>query len=287
MREIDLGVLVTIALLFSFGASIGSFLAAAAWRLPRGVSLLRPSQCTHCNAPIPWFGLVPVLGVFLVRGRCHSCKERFSPHYAIFEALIGALTVLTVAQVAGIAVFAQSVLHSLSFFGEPVPVYGQLHYDWLPPLITALWLLYSGAILSLIDIEFRILPDVITIPGAVFGIMLALYDPTRGVSDALLGSLVGAGGLWAIATGYKILRKRDGLGMGDVKYLGLIGAATGWMGVLWCLMIASVLGSIVGISLGIAQRKGLNTIIPFGPFLAIGSWLYAVFPDFFLRLLLE
>jgi leader peptidase (prepilin peptidase)/N-methyltransferase len=266
--------LVATPILFALGASLGSFLAAAAYRIPREISLLRPSECTVCGARIGLFGLVPVLGYLLVRGRCASCHQRFSPHYAFFELLMGLLTVYCVEAHVGVPAL-------MSLATGTNEVLGRYPLGFAVPLLTALWILYSGGLLSLIDLEFRILPDVITVPGVAVGLTLTAFDPERLWFEGLLGAAVGGLGLWAVAVIYRLLRGRDGMGLGDVKYLAMVGAALGWTGVLWCLLIGSCLGSVFGMGLALFTRKGLQTAIPFGPFLAVGALLYALHGNFF------
>lgn len=265
-------------LLFVFGAAVGSFLAAAAYRIPRQISLFRPSQCTSCGARIGLLGLIPVVGYALLRGRCRSCHEKFSPHYALFELLMGLLTVYAV----GVHVGASELLNLvLQATGAEDVVLGRFPLGFAVPLLTTLWILYSGGLLSLIDLEFRILPDVITLPGIAVGLSLMAFDPDRMWYEGVLGAAIGGLGLWSVATLYRLLRGRDGMGLGDVKYLAMVGAALGWTGVLWCLLLGSSVGSLAGLGVAVVTRKGLQTAIPFGPFLAAGALLYALHRGFF------
>jgi leader peptidase (prepilin peptidase)/N-methyltransferase len=156
--------------------------------------------------------------------------------------------------------------------------------------------LYTGVVLSLIDWEFRILPDVITLPGILIGFLVSWGDPSRGWLFSLAGVLSGAGSLWLIAVAYRSLRGRDGMGLGDVKYLGMIGAVLGWSGVLWTMMMASLVGSVAGLAFGLWSRMrsnesggtptaALQVAIPFGPFLAAAAFAYSLFSDYFLGFL--
>lgn len=265
-------------LLFVFGAAFGSFLAAAAYRIPRQISLFRPSQCPQCSARIGLLGLLPVAGYVLLRGRCRSCHQKFSPHYALFELLMGVLTVYAVQS----HMSATELLNlALQAIGAGDLVLGRFSMGFALPVLTSLWILYSGGLLSLIDLEFRILPDVITLPGIAVGLTLSAFDPDRMWYEGILGAAIGGLGLWSVATLYRLLRGRDGMGLGDVKYLAMVGAALGWTGVLWCLLLGSCLGSLAGLGLAVVTRKGLQTAIPFGPFLAAGALLYTLHQVYF------
>jgi leader peptidase (prepilin peptidase)/N-methyltransferase len=308
MDSFDLGLLLFRIVVLLLGASIGSFLAAAAWRIPRGVSLLTPSSCPSCKATLPWYGLVPIVGVLLVGSKCTNCGERVSWHYAITELLCAVLTLLTFEIHGGSAHIFATTLALGGWSGETSPI-GSLKYQFVGGLFVSLWLLYTGLLLSLIDLEFRILPDVVTYPGIVLGLLISLVHPEGSFIKGAVGVVAGAGSLWLIATIYRRLRNRDGLGFGDVKYLAMIGAVLGWSGVLWTLMTASIVGSVVGLAAGLAvfvrsrvassaARSGsdsavetpapeslgsaLTVAIPFGPFLAAGAFVYSLFEKYFL-----
>lgn len=303
---IDWGLWAFRGIILLAGAAIGSFLAAAAWRLPRDRSLLAPSRCVQCGTRIPVAALLPVVGWLVARGRCHACGSRVSPHYAVVELVTAVLTLL-VFEIHGPTHYVMATL--VGYLAEDVgsPA-GLLRHEYLWNVAVSAWLLYTGVVLSLIDFEFRILPDVITLPGIVIGFLMAWADPNRGWVFSSVGILSGAGALWLIAFTYRALRGRDGMGLGDVKYLGMIGAVLGWSGVLWTMMMASLFGSVVGLVLGfVSSRLGapesnpapgqpaggpavalskpvsaLQLAIPFGPFLALGAFVYSLFERYFL-----
>ncbi len=260
--------------IFAFGASIGSFLNVVAYRLPLGRSLIRPgSTCPRCGKPIPWYALLPVLGYLILRGACAHCKKRVSPRYPIVEALTGFLTVLVVFRYATpLEILSQITGNSYS----ATPYFTNLRFQVYGEIVTALWILYTGIALSLIDLDHRILPDVITLPGTAVGIILGSLSPTLGLIGSLLGVVVGAGGIFLIAKTYEIVRNREGLGFGDVKYLGFIGAVVGWQGVIWVIAIASIVGAVVGLAVITVKKKSLTFALPFGPFLALGAFLIAL-----------
>lgn len=260
--------------LFLFGASIGSFLNVVAYRVPRRLSVVLPkSRCPKCSAPISPLGLIPVFGYLLLGGRCRSCKEKISWHYPAVEALTGLLTVFTVFQFFTPAdLYGQIVGMSI----DGGPVLGSFRFAGHVGMFSALWLLYTGVALSLIDLEFRILPDVITLPGILVGLALGSANPWIGWQSSLGGAVLGAGSLYALAKGYEWIRKREGMGMGDVKYLGFIGAVVGWQNTIWVIAIGSMAGTVVGLALAFRSKEGLTTALPFGPFLAFGAYVVSL-----------
>ncbi len=273
------------AFVFAYGASIGSFLNVVAWRLPRGRALFLPaSSCPHCGGKIPVYALIPVFGYLFIRGKCVHCGTKISAHYPLVELITGVLTLIVFFKFMGSAELV-SLFTGDAVNGE-LPL-GRFRFQSYAPMFTALWILYSGIPLSLIDIELRILPDKITKPGMLVSFLIACANPLVGWDGGLKGALLGAGSLYAIAKFYEIVRKREGLGLGDVKYLGLIGAALGWQGVIWTIALASFIGMFYGVSLGIIKRQGLNVAIPFGPFLATGAYIVSIWgneiQEFFYR----
>jgi leader peptidase (prepilin peptidase)/N-methyltransferase len=157
------------------------------------------------------------------------------------------------------------------FFSSNIQLFEKFHFSHYASFFISLWLLYTGIPLTLIDLKYRILPDVITLPGTLIGFFISCLNPEMGWLESLVGILVGSGGLFLISKLYQVFRKREGMGLGDVKYLGFIGAVLGWQGALFTLFIASILGSLFGIAIGIINKKGLSTTIPFGPFLACAA----------------
>ncbi len=136
-------------------------------------------------------------------------------------------------------------------------------------------------VITFIDLDFQIIPDVLSIGGLVAGLILAVFrplflylDPKFGFLDALYGVLIGGGVLFAIAYGYQLITKREGMGGGDIKLLAMIGAFIGYKGVIFSLISSSALGTIVGIPLMLAKKKDTKYAIPFGPFLSLGALVY-------------
>jgi leader peptidase (prepilin peptidase)/N-methyltransferase len=240
-----------IAAIFVFGAMIGSFLNVCIVRLPEERSIVRPrSHCPSCGHQIAWYDNLPVLSFVLLRGRCRVCGVRISPLYPTVELLTGALAVALWMRLGT----------TLAFAG---------------------YFLFAAALVTItfIDLDHRIIPDVISLPGIVVGLAVSFVSPLVTPLGALLGVLAGGGVLLAIATGYEMLRGREGMGGGDVKLLAMIGAFLGWQSVFVTLMVASLIGSIIGVGLMIYQRADTKLAIPFGPFLAGGALVSLFFGD--------
>jgi leader peptidase (prepilin peptidase) / N-methyltransferase len=244
------------------GLCVGSFLNVCIYRLPRGESLVSPpSRCPACGRPLRWFDNVPVVSWVLLRGRCGQCRAPISAQYPIIE-IITALLWLLIA--------------------------------WLTP---PGWLLASRLVLGtalivlfMIDLEHQLLPNRITLPGIAVGFAFSLVTPV-GPVNSLLGILLGGGVLYAIAAGYYLLRKEEGMGMGDVKMLAMVGAFLGWRAVLLTLVLSSFAGAVIGVLIMVWHRGNLRYALPFGTFLAVGTlismlvgeplltWYFAFFPD--------
>lgn len=225
-----------------FGLVVGSFLNVCIYRMPRGVSVVWPaSACGSCTRPLRWFENIPVVSWLVLRGRCARCQAPISVQYPIVEVT----TALLFAAVAALT---------------PVG-----------PLLAARLLLVAAlVVLFAIDLEHQILPNAITLPGIVVGFAFALVGPP-GWRASLIGIALGAGLLYGVAAGYYLLRKEEGLGMGDVKMLAMIGAFLGWQQVLLTLVLASFSGAIIGVGLIAVQKGSMKYALPFGTFLAVGA----------------
>ena len=224
------------------GLLVGSFLNVCIYRLPLGRSVVfPPSACGSCQRPLRWFENVPVVSWLVLGGRCARCKAPISVQYPLVELVTGLLFVATAAV-------------------TPVG-----------PLLAAR-LLFACALVVLfaIDLEHQILPNVITLPGIVVGLAFALVGPP-GWRASLVGAVLGGGVLYAIAAGYYYVRQEDGLGMGDVKMLAMIGAFLGWQQMLLTLVLASFAGALVGMAIIALQRGSMKYALPFGTFLAVGA----------------
>lgn len=239
----------TMGLVFAgvIGACIGSFLNVVIYRLPLGQSLVSPpSRCPKCGNTLKWHDNFPIFGWILLGGRCRQCKNPISIQYPIVEFITAVLFVLVV---------------------------------WLtlpgPLLISRLLLVCILIALFGIDLEHQILPNSITLPGIVIGVLLSTIAPP-GLRDSLIGVVLGGGILYAIAWGYYLWRREEGLGMGDVKMLAMVGAFLGWKAVLVTLVFSSFSGALIGVALIASQRGNMKLALPFGTFLALGT-LVAMF----------
>ncbi len=230
------------ALAALLGLVVGSFLNVVVHRVPRKLSLSSPgSRCSACETPIAWRDNVPVLSYLLLGGRCRHCRAGISAVYPLVE----------------IATMALFLLH-VWIFGLTA--------------LGAVRLLFACAMLVLfcIDLELQILPNVITLPGVVAGIIASGFLPP-GLLLSLLGALLGGGVLWAIAEIYVRVRGIEGMGMGDVKMLGMIGAFLGAPLMGLTLVLSSLAGALVGVGLMLAGRGDLQRRLPFGTFLAAAA----------------
>jgi len=231
-----------IAIVSAFGAIVGSFLNVVIYRVPLGKSIVWPaSACTKCGRELLWYENVPVASWLVLRGRCRTCATPISFQYPLIEAITAAM------------------------FGLAWWYYG-------PGVLLASRLLFGCALIVLfaIDLEHHLLPNVITLPGIVVGFALSFFTEPGWIAS-LIGLLVGGGVLYAIAEGYYRIRHEEGLGMGDVKMLSMIGAFLGWRLTLLTLMLASVSGTIIGVLLIVTRRGGMKYALPFGTFLALGA----------------
>jgi len=221
------------------GLMLGSFMNVVVYRLPRKLSVVRPrSFCPRCRRAIPWYENIPVASYVILRGRCRGCGAPISARYPIIEGAGGALAVLAVAR-----------------FGFTLDAL--IAYAFLMALLA----------ITIIDWEFRIIPDEISIPFIAIGIAWAALGPGRTILDACLGALAAGGGLWAIAALYKLVRHEEGLGGGDVKLMAMVGACLGLKLVLVVLLLGSFAGTVYGLAL-MRSGKTARTAVAFGSFLA-------------------
>jgi leader peptidase (prepilin peptidase) / N-methyltransferase len=234
--------LLVFAFVAALGLAIGSFLNVCIYRLPRHESLAFPaSHCTSCGRPLRWYENIPVLAWVALRGRCRTCGARISAIYPVIELATAAIAVLW-----------------YWYFGPSVL------------LISRVLFAFAMLVLFVIDLQHRILPNVITVPGVIAGFLFSLFAPP-GWSASLIGLLAGGLGLFLLAEGYYRIRGEEGLGMGDVKMLAMIGAFLGWKLMVLTLVLGSFLGSLVGVLI-IATRAGnLKYALPFGTFLALAA----------------
>jgi len=258
---------------FALGCCVGSFLNVCVYRLPREMSLASPgSHCPTCNEPIAWFDNVPILSWLALDGLCRRCGVRISARYLLVELLTGLVFLWIYAAhraAPGDAALAR-------------------------PETFAAYVVLAAALIasSFVDIERMVIPDEISIGGMYVGPVLCAIFPrliehdtllTRwlvgltgasgsphltGLAASLVGMVVGAGAIYLAGVFGKLLFRKEAMGFGDVKFMGMVGAFIGWQGALIAFFVACLYGAVVGIVLMVRRR---DTHIPFGPYLAAGS----------------
>ena len=259
-----------------FGLAIGSFLNVCIARLPLGVSIVTPrSRCVRCRNLIRWYDNIPLLSWFLLAGRCRVCRRAISPRYPIVEAFTGAISV---------ALFLQ---YGLS-------VAWGAYFAFCSAMI----------VLVLIDLDHRILPDVITLNGIWIGILVMLYlAPPSPFAERLFrlvgvgsphtyaialtasvaGVLAGGGLLWFVREAFFRIRGIEGMGFGDVKMMAMVGAFLGLPLTLLTIMLGSVMGSLIGLTMMGLWGKGREYELPFGTFLGVGAVVALLYGNDILR----
>jgi len=243
-----------LAVSFILGAALGSFFNVVIYRLPNPeLSIVKPrSFCPSCKTDIAAYDNLPLLSYILLKGKCRHCGIRISPRYFLIELLTGLVALL---------------FFHLSFGGGLFhPAHGLVYCIFTMAMI----------IITFIDIDLQIIPNSISIPGIPIGLACSLFMP-QGFISSLIGAAIGAGFLLAIGYGYYFLTKQVGLGLGDVKLMGMIGAFLGWEAVPFTMFFGSFIGLLYSIPFVIMQGKGRKHKIPFGPFLAGGAITYIFF----------
>ncbi len=237
------------------GAAVGSFLNVCILRIPAGESLVFPaSHCPKCNSPIRFYDNIPILSYFLLRGRCRNCGETISLRYPLVELLTAIFTLLLFWK-----------------FG--------LTLDFLFSFLFTCVLI----IVTFIDFDHQIIPDVLTLPGIPIFFLAAVFAMGVPWFDAALGLLIGGGILYLVAFGYELITKREGMGGGDIKLLAMLGAFFGWKSIFFILLASSFLGALVGIAVMLIQGKDMKYAVPFGPFLSLAAFAYIFWGDAFIR----
>jgi leader peptidase (prepilin peptidase)/N-methyltransferase len=243
--------IVAVALLGLGGLMVGSFLNVCIARLPRRESLVRPrSRCPQCRTPIRWFDNIPIVSYVVLGGRCRACRARISLRYPIVELLTA-------------VAFA---VQGLAFLDQPMLLASRL-------VLTALLIVLFGT-----DLETERLPNVVTLPGLAVGLAWSLFGPP-GLEDGLLGAALGAGILLAIRWLWLWWKGVDGMGLGDVKMLAMIGAFLGWREIWVVLFFASLAGAVVGVSVTVLRGRSLQSRLPFGTFLALAAFAASVWGE--------
>ncbi|MGD0781449.1 MAG: prepilin peptidase [Candidatus Aminicenantales bacterium] len=241
----------TMIFIVLFGLAWGSFLNVVIYRLPLGLNLAHPpSACPDCGTPIrPWDN-IPVLSYLFLRGRCRKCGQRIPFRYVLVELLTPALLVV------------------LSF-----------EYGLTPHFFAAAVFTSALIALAFIDFNHKILPDKITFPIAGLGLGYAFFRTDLSPLQALLGAAAGGGVLLLLYGGYYLVRKKEGLGLGDVTMMIMVGVFLGWGKALLTIILGSFAGAIVGVVVIAARKKDLQFALPFGTFLAPAAFVALVWGD--------
>src|SRR3989338_2853414 len=237
--------------IFLFGAAIGSFSNVCIYRLPKKLSIISPpSQCPNCGKSISPFDNIPIISFILLRGRCRYCQSPISWRYPIVELITG--------------------LIFLSLY---------LNFRISPQFFIYALLCTSLIIIAFIDLEHKIIPDIITLPGILIGLIISFIFSYTPLTHSIKGLLIGGGLFYLIA-----ILSMGGMGGGDIKLIAMIGSFLGWEKVLLTIFLGSLSGSIIGIILIILRKKGRKDTIPFGPFLSLGTIVSIFFGNYLISL---
>jgi leader peptidase (prepilin peptidase) / N-methyltransferase len=236
--------LLTASIIFIFGMCIGSFLNVCIYRLPTSKTIADPpySICLSCNRRIRFYDNIPMLSYIWLKGKCRNCHAPISFRYPLVELMSGFVAVALVFK------FGLS-LESLVYF------------VFISSLI----------VITFIDLDHQIIPDIITLPGIPMGLAASFALPAISFKASVLGLLLGGGSLWFVAWAYNLIAHRDGMGGGDIKLLAMMGTIIGWKGVIFTIFASSLMGSCVGITMMLIKKKDMKFALPFGPFLSAGA----------------
>lgn len=242
---------------FIFGAAIGSFLNVCIFRLPENKSIVRPlSQCPRCHHTIRFYDNIPLISFFLLRGKCRDCGVKISWRYPAVELITAVLALM---------LFNKYWL-SLNFI---------IFFAFTAVLI----------VITFIDLDHQIIPDIITLPGIPIFFLAAVFVAGIPWPEALIGLLVGGGVLFAVAAAYELVAKREGMGGGDIKLLAMIGGFLGWKSLIFILLFSSLLGAVVGVCIMVVKKEDTKYALPFGPFLSVAAVAYIFLGNMFTRFL--
>ena len=232
-------------LIFILGLIVGSFSNVCIYRIPRNESIIYPaSHCPKCRSRIQPFDNIPLLSFILLKGRCRNCKTKISIQYPIVEFLTG-LIYLTIYLIYGLSVQ------------------------------TLIYIILSSAliIIAFIDLNEQIVPDVISLPGIVVGFILSFFVSYISFINSALGVVVGGGIILIIGIAGSVIFKKEAMGGGDVKLAAMIGAFLGWRYIIISLFLGFFLGALAGIILILSKIKSREDMVPFGPFIVLGSFI--------------
>ncbi|TLS68226.1 prepilin peptidase [Mariprofundus erugo] len=231
------------------GLLLGSFANVCVHRIPRRESVAFPgSHCPQCSHPIAPYDNIPVLSWLILRGRCRNCHAAIAWRYPLLELLMG-----------------------ISWAGLA------WHFGPTLQLGMALTLFFLLWVLSFIDFETGLLPDVLTLPGIIVGLAFSWW--LGDWRDAVMGAAAGYGVLWLVNRLFLLYSGREGMGYGDFKLLAMLGAFLGWQALSFVILFSSVIGAAIGSVFLWLARRGMRTEIPFGPYLAAGGMVWLLWGD--------
>jgi len=234
---------------FVLGLMVGSFSNVCVYRIPRRESIAFPgSHCPACGHAIAPYDNIPLLSWLMLSGRCRHCSAPISWRYPLLELVMGVS-------------------------------WGLLawHFGFTPEMVVALTLFFLLWILSFIDLETGLLPNVLTYPGIALGLAFSWW--LGDWQSALIGAVAGYGIFWLIARLFLLLTGREGMGYGDFKLLAMLGAFMGWQALPFIILASSVVGTVVGVIFLLLAKKGFRAEIPFGPYLAVAGMIWFVWGD--------
>ena len=271
--------LLTIAGCLILGLLVGSFLNVVIYRLPAMMErewksecrmllaieeptsggsqkpdtfdLAKPgSHCPSCMAPIKFWQNIPVFSYLLLKGKCSTCQISISARYPVIEAATGVLSAVIAWQLGA-----------------------------TPQTIAALFFTWCLISLTMIDADHKLLPDQITLPLLWAGLLINSFGLFVPLYDAVWGAIAGYLSLWSVYWAFKLLTGKEGMGYGDFKLLAAMGAWMGWQSLLVIILLSSLVGAVVGTIILIANKKGKDTTLPFGPYLAAAGWISFLWGD--------
>ncbi len=232
---------------FIFGAAIGSFLNVLMFRMPKGMSIIKPNSfCPHCKKAITWFENIPIVSYIFLKGKCSGCHKSISIHYPFVELITACLF-----------------------------LYLFIHYNLNFEFFFYIFFFCSLIVISGIDFSYQIIPDTISIPGIVIGLIFQILMGNFVLG--LIGAIFGGGLILLIRVIGGWAYKKEVMGMGDVYLTAMIGAFVAFPLIIASIFIAALVGAILGIIYVISTRQSRESPIPFGPFLSIGGVIVIVF----------
>lgn len=265
-----------VAVIAILGLLVGSFLNVVIYRLPlimerewrkecreylelenndyekeESFNLVFPlSHCPHCKAAIKPYQNIPIISYLMLKGKCAQCGSCISTRYPLIEALTGVCSAIVA-----------------------------FHFGYGIELIFALLLTWCLITLSFIDIDKQLLPDSITLPMLWLGLFLSLFDVFAESQSSIIGAVAGYLSLWSVYQLFKLVTGKEGMGYGDFKLLALFGAWLGWQFLPIIVLLSSLVGAVIGISMIVFVRRDHSIPIPFGPYLAAAGWLALIWGD--------